>query len=395
MTSRQAALALMLGNVVIGLSVIGPAGMIDPLATDFGIAVARAALLVTGGAIVLCVGSPLVAWGAATLDRRLLLSATLVALALCHAASALAPDFPGLMAIRIVQMAFAAIFTPQAASAIAMLVPERERPGAISFVFLGWSLAAAAGLPLVAWVAAEHGWRPVHWGMAGLAAVAAGAVFASLPSKLGGAPMSLANWGSLLRDRFVLVLLAATILAATGQFIIFTYFGPLLARSMQASSAEIATCFAAFGISGFIGNVVAARIVGRMGALNTSLIFFGSMLLGATIWALASASVTLALVASTVWGLGFAASNSMQQARLATAVPAMAAAAIALNSSSIYIGQAAGSALGGAMFDRGLFAAMAWTGVAFLAVTLALVVASRRLQSGPGRPAQRRPHSTL
>ncbi len=384
MTARTAAFALLLGNFVIGLSIIGPAGMIDPLAADFGISVARAAVLITFGAIVLCIGSPLVAWGVATFDRRSLLAATMAALSICHVASALAPSFALLLGVRLVEMAFAAVFTPQAASAIAMMVPERERPGAISFVFLGWSLSAAAGMPAVAWVAAEHGWRSVHWALAGVAALAAIGVLASTPRNLRGAAMSLASWSSLLRNPFVLTLLAATILAGVGQFVIFTFFAPLLARTVMASPAEIATCFAVFGVSGFVGNIVATRVVGRIGPLATSLIFFAALLTGATIWALSGGSVTMALIASFVWGLGFAASNSMQQARLATAAPALAGGAIALNSSSIYVGQAAGSAIGGALFDRGLFIVMGWTGVALLAVTLTLVLWSGRLERTRG-----------
>lgn len=379
MNARAAALALLAGNFIIGLSVLAPAGMIDPLALDFGVSVRAAAFLITGGAVVLCIGSPLVAWGAATTDRRLLLAATMAVLALCHLASALAPSYGVLLAVRLVEMGFAAIFTPQAASAIAMMVPERERPGAISFIFLGWSLAAAAGLPVVAWFSAEYGWRGVHWAMAGGAAVAAGLVWTTVPSGLKGLSMSLASWGSLLRDPLVLILLAATILSSSGQFVIFTFFGPLLARVAEATPAGIATCFAAFGIAGFVGNVVASRIVGQLGTLNTSLIFFAAMLVGAIVWAAAGRSIPIAIVASVIWGLGFASSNSMQQARLATAVPALAGAAVALNSSSIYIGQAAGSALGGVMFDRALFTAMGWAGVAFLAVTLGLVVLSGRV----------------
>jgi DHA1 family inner membrane transport protein len=313
----------------------------------------------------------------------------MAALAVCHVASALAPSFSVLLTIRLVEMAFAAVFTPQAASAIAMMVPERERPGAISFVFLGWSLSAAVGMPAVAWAASEYGWRSVHWGLALVAALAAIAVLASVPRNLRGVAMSLASWGSLLRDPFVLTLLLATILAGTGQFVIFTFFAPLLSRTVMASPAEIATCFAVFGVAGFLGNIAATRLVGRIGALNTSLIFFGALLAGAVIWALATGSVTLALIASFVWGLGFAASNSMQQARLATAVPALAGGVIALNSSSIYIGQASGSAIGGAMFDRGLFVAMGWAGVAFLLATLAACLVERAASNEAGLSLRR------
>ena len=177
------------------------------------------------------------------------------------------------------------------------------------------------------------------------------------------------------------MLVGATALASAGQFIIFTYFGPLLARTSSASSGEIAACFAIFGVSGLVGNIVASRTVGRVGALRTSLLFFSAMLAGATVWAAGAGSLAAAAVGSLIWGAGFAASNSMQQARLAAAVPTVAGAAIAMNSSMIYVGQAVGSAAGGWLFDRQMFVAMGWTAVAFLAVTLAIVAWS-------GRPAR-------
>lgn len=396
MTSRAAAFALMAGNFLIGVSVIAPAGMIGPMSADLGVSVTSAALLLTFGAVVLCVGSPLAAWGAATLDRRLLLSISLAVLALSHVGSALAPDLAVLMVVRIVAMAFAAVYTPQAASAIAMMVPEKERAGAISFVFLGWSLAAAAGLPVAAWFASEHGWRGVHWGLAAIGLVAAAAVALSLPTGLRGVSISLTSWGSLFSSRLVLALLAVTILAASGQFIVFPFFGPLLDRLAEATASQIALAFAVFGVAGFLGNIVASRIVGSLGALRTSLVFFGLMAVGAAFWSLAVDTVVLVFVSSAIWGFGFAASNSMQQARLAGAAPALAGAAIALNSSSIYVGQAAGSALGGLMFDAGFLRAMGWTATGALVLALATVWWSGRFGGqapAPVQPSAPGPHS--
>jgi DHA1 family inner membrane transport protein len=373
MTARAAAYALLSGNFLIGMSVIAPAGMVAPLAADLGISVTSAALLLTFGAVMLCIGSPLVAWGTSAMDRRLLLTVALAGLAASHVASALAPGFGTLMAVRIIGMAFAAIYTPQAASAIAMMVSEKERPGAISFVFLGWSLAAAAGLPLAAWFASEHSWRGVHWALAVFGFGSAAAVAFSVPQGLRGVAMSLKSWGSLFSNRLIVALLIVTALSAAGQFLVFPFFGPLLAKMAGANSSQIAIAFALFGVTGFLGNIAASRIVGSLGPLRTSLIFFVTMTLGAAFWTMAADNIVLVFVASAVWGLGFASTNSMQQARLAGAAPALAGAAIALNSSGIYVGQAAGSALGGVMFDAALYRSMGWAATLALAAALAIV----------------------
>jgi predicted MFS family arabinose efflux permease len=77
------------------------------------------------------------------------------------------------------------------------------------------------------------------------------------------------------------------------------------------------------------------------------------------------------------WGLGFASANSMQQARLAAADPKLAPASIALNTSGMYVGQAAGSFAGGLLFVRGQLDAMGWSAVSFTAAALVILAMTR------------------
>ena len=79
---RFAPTALMFGNIVTGISVLAPAGMLGELSSDLGVTISSAALLITFGAVVLCIGSPLTAWLTSRIERRTLLTATLAVLAL-------------------------------------------------------------------------------------------------------------------------------------------------------------------------------------------------------------------------------------------------------------------------------------------------------------------------
>ena len=155
---RFAPTALMLGNLVTGCSVLAPAGMLSELSEGFAVSISTAGLLITFGAVMLCVASPLSAWLTSRIERRVLLSATLAVLALGNLASSLAPDYLSLLAIRIVMLAIGALYTPQAAGTAALIVPPEKRGSAIAYVFLGWSLAAAAGLPLITSLASRYGW---------------------------------------------------------------------------------------------------------------------------------------------------------------------------------------------------------------------------------------------
>jgi predicted MFS family arabinose efflux permease len=72
------------------------------------------------------------------------------------------------------------------------------------------------------------------------------------------------------------------------------------------------------------------------------------------------------------WALGCFSSNSTQQARLGQAAPMLAPALMALNTSAIYLGQAAGAASGGWLIAHFGFAPLNWVGLAWIAAALAL-----------------------
>ena len=301
-----ARVALMLGNFVIGVGVLAPAGMLDQLASGLEVTIADAGLLVTYGAVVLCFGSPLMAWATTRLDRRTLLAGAILVLALGHAASALAPGYGTLLATRLLMLVFAALYTPQAASTVALIVPEKARSSAIAFVFLGWSLAVAVGLPIVATVADHFGWRATFAVLGGLAAASGALLAMSLPLGLKGAPVSFATWTAVGRNRLILMLLAITVLQTAGPFMIFTYLAPLAKDLAGASPDAIAFLFAVGGVTGFIGNLIATRLVVGWGAFLVSCLFQLIMLSGLVAWSLGSGVLSLMAFGVGLWGLGFA-----------------------------------------------------------------------------------------
>jgi DHA1 family inner membrane transport protein len=369
--------ALLLGNFATGLAVLAPAGMITVLAKDLGVSIREAGFLVTAGAVMLCIGSPVMAWVTTRVDRRTLLSVVLLIVALCHGISALAPDFWTLLVTRVVMLAAAAVYTPQAANAVALLVPPERRASAIPFVFLGWSLAVAAGLPGISLGTQHFGWREVHAACCVITLTACALNYVSLPRGLLGEPLSLQSWLDVARNPLMLLLLAITTLQTSGQFALLTYMDPLTRMRTGAGAELIALLFSLFGICGFIGNVVAARLAGKIGTLKTSVVFMCSLLIGIGFWALGSAIMATIFASVAFWGFGFAAFNSIQQARLVAAAPQLSSATVALNTSALYVGQAIGSALGGLLYARGLYPEIGYLSTAFVLAALLLILPTR------------------
>ena len=288
---RFAPTALMLGNVVTGMSVLAPAGMLGELSSSLGVTISGAALLITFGAVVLCIGSPLTAGLTSRIERRTLLTATLAVFALANLASAFAPDYATLLVIRLVMLAVGALYTPQAAGTAGLMVKAEKRGSTIAYIFLGWSLAAAVGLPLITFIASRYGWRAVYGSIGVIGCFSALLLAWRLPGGLIGAPVELKTWAELGRNRMIILLLSITTLQMSGQFAVFTFMAPLLTRLTGASADATGLVFALYGVFGFIGIVIATRIVDSWGAYKTSLLFMLLMLTGISGWALSAGSI--------------------------------------------------------------------------------------------------------
>lgn len=364
----------MAGNIVIGVAILAPAGMLAQLADGLHVGIHDTGLLVTYGALVLCIASPVMAWLTTRIDRRTLLVATVAVVAAGQALSAFAPNYLVILALRIAMLVVAAVYTPQAAATVAMIVPERERPSAISFVFLGWSLAVAGGLPLVTVMATHLGWREAFGILAGAAALIAALLFVVLPRGLQGKPLSLLSFAEIGRSKRIVLILLLTLLQTSGQFTVFIYLAPLLTALAGAGATTIGFFFALYGVMGLTGNIIASLIVTRLGLERTLAVCLASILIGMTLWSLGAGWLAAMGVGVVFWGLGFAAINSMQQARLAAAAPDLASASIAMNTSILYVGQAIGSAIGGALFATGHVHLVGAAGIAFVAAAALLLI---------------------
>jgi predicted MFS family arabinose efflux permease len=300
--------------------------------------------------------------------------------ALANLASALAPDYATLLVIRLVMLAVGALYTPQAAGTAGLMVKAEKRGSTISYIFLGWSLAAAVGLPLITFIASRYGWRAVYGSIGVIGCFSALLLAWRLPGGLIGAPVELKTWAELGRNRMIILLLSITTLQMSGQFAVFTFMAPLLTRLTGASADATGLVFALYGVFGFIGVAIATRIVDSWGAYKTSLLFTLLMLTGMSGWALSAGVYPLMAGAVAVWGLGFASTNSMQQVRLVAAAPLLASASVSLNTSVLYIGHAIGSAIAGQLFARDQLRGVGYVAVAFVVLALAAVLLTRPRQ---------------
>jgi predicted MFS family arabinose efflux permease len=372
--------ALMMGNFVIGTGVMVVPGTLNDISQSLGVSIPQAGQLITAGAVLMGLGAPTFATLVAGWDRRRLLTISLVWYALLMGICALAPSYTALLPLRVLAVISPAIFTPQAAACVGLLVPASQRGRAITFVFLGWSVASVMGMPLSAWIGGTLGWRWAFGLVALMSFASAAWVWRDMPNGIRPAALSRQAWGQTLGSPALMLAVGVTLFSAFAQFTLFSYFAPYLVQTLGVGGGAMSLLFLWFGVFGLAGNVGMSRWIDRIGASRGALLMMGGMALSLLLWPLGRAGLWQQALVMVPWAIGCFAANSAQQARLVHIAPALAPATVALNTSAMYAGQAMGAGLGGMMIAQGQLLRLHEVGLVVMLAAMALSVWATRMQ---------------
>jgi len=373
--------ALMMGNFVIGTGVMVVPGTLNDISTSLNVSIPQAGQLITAAAILMGLGAPAFATLVAGWDRRRLLTLSLLWYALLTGICALAPNYGTLLPLRVLAVIAPAVFTPQAAASVGLLVSPAQRGRAITFVFLGWSVASVMGMPLSAWIGGTLGWRWAFGLVAAMSLVSAAWVWRDMPDDIRPAALSRQAWGQTLGSAPLMLAVGVTLLSAFGQFTLFSYFAPYFFQTLGLGGGALSLMFLWFGAFGLAGNVGLSRWIDRIGAPRAVLLTLGAMVLTLLLWPLGQAGIWQQALVLVPWALGCFACNSAQQARLVHLSPTLAPATVALNTSAMYGGQALGAALGGLLIAQGHMLRLHQVGLVVLILAMALSVWAARFKN--------------
>jgi predicted MFS family arabinose efflux permease len=366
--------SLTLGNFAIGTGAMIVPGMLNELTADLGTTPVAIGVIISAFAITICLGAPFFASWTSAIERRKLLTAALAWYAFTHVLAALAPGYNTLLVVRVLTAVAAALFTAQAAATAGLMVHASERGKAIGLVILGWSFAAVIGMPLGTYLGAHIGWRPTMALVGLVSGLMAAWVWIQIPARLYVASLDFAAWKSVLTNKPLMTVVSVTAIQAAGMFTVFAYMALVLKEFIGAGPTTISILFACFGVTGVIGNVLAARMVDRIGTVRVILIALVCMVVPMFLWPLTRGSLAMTVILMLIWGLGCFAVNGAQQARLLGLAPRVASASISLNTSAMYFGQAFGALVGGAVIAS---FGLVWLSIIGAVLVLIAIVASQ------------------
>ena len=371
-------LALFLAAFAFGTAEFVIAGILPDVATDLGVSVPVAGYLISGYAIGIAIGGPLLALLTNRMSRKTLILLLGAVFTLGQALCAIAPDFGLLMAARvIVSVVHGAYFGIAAVVAVTLVAPER-RGFAVALILSGLTVSNILGVPGGTAIGNALGWRATFWtvGAIGLVATLATAFF--LPS----APGVQAAAGSFKREfralgrQAIICSLLIVVLVMIGQYSLFTFIAPLLLEVTQLEPGIVPWVLLLFGIGSTIGVFIGGRLADWK--LMPSLI--GIMVSQASVYAalyLASPLPWLMAITVIVWGgVNFAFGSPVQSRILAWAGDAPNLAS-ALVPTGFNVGIAIGAVLGGSLLEHGFgYRNLPLIGVGALLVALAIAILS-------------------
>ncbi|MGF7130781.1 DHA1 family inner membrane transport protein [Paraburkholderia sp. EB58] len=380
-------LALAISAFAIGTTEFVIMGLLPEVARDLAVSIPSAGLLVSGYALGVAVGAPLLAVVTSKMPRKLALQLLMGVFIVGNVLCAVASDYSVLMIARVVTSFAHGSFFGIGAVVAASLVPQEKRASAIALMFTGLTLANVLGVPFGTFIGQEFGWRTAFWVVAALGVLSLAGIAALVPNKHDTGPAGLGREVRVLKDPQVWMALAMTVVGFGGVFVVFTYIAPILEQVSGFSPRGVTLILVLFGVGLTIGNTVGGKLADR--ALMPSLM--GILLALAVVMAIftrTSHSQVAAAVTIFVWGIAAFATVPPLQMRVvekATAAPNLAST---LNIGAFNLGNAGGAWLGGLAIGHGMgLDALPWVAAVVSIAALLLTWMAARMDAPAGKRA--------
>jgi DHA1 family inner membrane transport protein len=379
-------LALFFAAFAFGTTEFVIAGVLPQVAAGLGVSVPSAGYLVSGYAIGIAVGGPLLTIATAKLSRKTLLIGLTVAFTLGQAACALAPDFVSMLLLRVaIAVAHGAYFGVAMVVAVG-LVREDQRGMAVALILAGLTVSGIVGVPIGTAIGNVWGWRATFWAMFVLGIVAALAMAALLPHGTGASavPAGFRNEVRVLGRQQVWTCLIIMLMLMLCQFVPYTYIAPLLQEVTGLDASLVPWVLLLNGLGATAGVFIGGKLSGRH--LMPSLIAMLALQAVVLCVIYAVSPYPLPMVAAlTVWGgINFAIGTPIQTRILAWTADAPNLAS-SLIPSGFNVGIAIAASVGAMMLSAGLpYRSLPLVGVGSMIVAVIVAAASHAWEKRSG-----------
>lgn len=351
-------------------------GIIQMVAHDLHVTTSTAGLLVTSLALSAAIGAPIVIALTINMDRRKILTWTLIIFILSNFITSISHSFEMVMITRVLQ-GISGGTAIVVAMAVATRLVEREKRGtAIGIILMGLSSSLVLGVPIGTFLSSMIGWKALFAAIGVITLIPLIVVYRRIPSMKEQEPVTLRMQLSILKDKRILLAVAVTLFYVGGYSTLFTYLTPFLQKSANLSITEISGILLLAGICSFLGSSLGGMAADKKGPIFT--IFSGIILQIMMLMLLAFVTGNLVIMVAVImiWMIATWSTSPAQQLYLVTLVPKSPDIALSVNTSFIQFGFALGSGLGGIVLSRTSILHLSWisAGTVLLALLMTILM---------------------
>ena len=383
-------LALAIGAFAIGTTEFSPMGFLPQIAENLNISIPTAGMLITAYALGVMIGAPFMTLWFGRFPRRKALILAMIIFTIGNILAAIAPNYWGLMAARILTSLNHGVFFGIGSIVATSVVPKDKQASAVATMFMGLTIANIGGVPLATWVGQNIGWRMSFAAIALLGVITMLSLWKALPEdKASQRPDVKAELKVLTRLPVVLALLT-TVMSAGAMFTVYTYIAPSLQNITHASPMFITLMLVLIGIGFSIGNHLGGKFA-DLSLTKTLTSFLLLLMVSMLLFPILAQTQIGAALALIVWGAAAFAVVPPLQMRVMSVAHEAPGLASSVNIGAFNLGNALGATAGGAVLSMGMsYAAVSIAGAVLTALGLVLVFIQMKMNKAP---AQQYSHS--
>ncbi len=345
-------IALAIASFGIGTTEFVVMGLLPGVATDLGVSIPDAGLVVTAYAAGVVIGAPIMAIVTNRFPRKASLLGLMGIFIAGNVFCALAPDYAMLIAARVVTAFCHGAFFGIATVVAAELVAPNRRAQAVALVFAGLTVANIMGVPGGTVLGQAFGWRATFWAVAAIGILSIAAIAVWLPGGIKAPHSNLGREFSVLGRPQVLLAMSITVLTSASLFVVFTFIAPFLGEVTGLSDTAVTGALLLFGVGMTAGSFVGGRLADRN--VMPTIIGVTIALIGVlAALAFVGGSAHLTLATMLIWGLVIFSLAPAVQIRVVNAASDAPNVASTLNQAAFNLGNAGGAWIGSAALILG------------------------------------------
>ena len=346
-------LALALSAFAIGTTEFVIMGLLPNVANDLQVSIPLAGWLISGYALGVAIGAPIMAVLTAKLPRKKTLLLLMTIFIFGNLMCALSYSYGFLMLARVITALCHGAFFGIGAVVAANLVAPNRRASAVALMFTGLTLANVLGVPLGTALGQALGWRSTFWAVAIIGVASLFALYKKLPDSKDEEPTDLRKEMGALRGLGLWLSLSITVFFSAAMFALFTYIAPMLTEITGVSEHGVSWTLLLIGLGLTIGNVLGGRLADwRLGATLT--LIFLLIALFSALFSWTSVNLLAAEVTLFFWAMVSFAAVPALQINVVTYGKNAPNLVSTLNIAAFNVGNSLGAWVGGAVIARGL-----------------------------------------